>query len=197
MIQINLLPHREAAKKVRKETFMASCLLSAIAGAAIAGGIYLFFQTLIADQENANRMIEQENARLKDQIKEVANIEAEIAALKARQEAVENLQSERNLPVELLNEIVQETPNGSYVTSLNKTAKTVALMGIAQSNQTVADLLRNITDDMPWDSKPQLVETKVAKINLGANRERQAFGYSLNFGLNKKGADEESSDAKK
>ena len=192
MIQINLLPHREAAKKVRKETFMASCVLSAIAGAAIAGGIYLFFQTLIADQENANRMIEQENARLKDQIKEVANIEAEIAALKARQEAVENLQSERNLPVELLNEIVRETPNGSYVTSLNKTAKTVALMGIAQSNQTVADLLRNITDNMPWDSRPQLVETKAAKINLGANRERQAFGYSLNFGLSKQGADEES-----
>lgn len=196
MIQINLLPHREAAKKVRKETFMASCVLSAIAGAAIAGGIYLFFQALIADQENANRMIEQENARLKDQIKEVANIEAEIAALKARQEAVENLQSERNLPVELLNEVVRETPNGSYVTSLNKTAKTVALMGIAQSNQTVADLLRNITDNMPWDSRPQLVETKAAKINLGANRERQAFGYSLNFGLSKQGADEES-DGKK
>ncbi|MDO4723358.1 MAG: PilN domain-containing protein [Comamonadaceae bacterium] len=196
MIQINLLPHREAAKKVRKETFMASCVLSAIAGAAIAGGIYLFFQTLITDQENANRMIEQENARLKDQIKEVANIEAEIAALKARQEAVENLQSERNLPVELLNEVVRETPNGSYVTSLNKTAKTVALTGVAQSNQTVADLLRNIGDEMPWDSRPQLVETKAAKINLGAKRERQAFGYSLSFGLNKKGADEES-DGKK
>lgn len=192
MIRINLLPHREAAKKARKESFIASCALAAIVGAVAAGGVYLYFQGLIADQLAANRMIEQENARIKAQIQEVSTIEAEIAALKARQQAVENLQSERNVPVELMNQVIREIPGGSYVTALNKAANVVSVAGMAQSNQTVSDLLRNITDNMPWNTQPQLVETKVANINVGAGNQRQVYGYSLNFRLDKPGAVDES-----
>lgn len=191
MIRINLLPHREAAKKARKEKFMLSAALSALAGLGIAGIIYSYFQVLISDQESANRMIEQENAQLKVQIKEVNNIEAEIAALKARQQAVENLQSERNLPVDLMNHVIREVPNGSYVTSLNKTDKQVALQGMAQSNQTVSDLLRNIDKNMPWDSRAQLIETKATDIDLGGGKKRQVYGYAMNFRLDKPGAEED------
>ena len=40
MILINLLPHREAARKRRRETFQAAMLGSAMVGLLIAGGIY-------------------------------------------------------------------------------------------------------------------------------------------------------------
>ncbi|KKW68613.1 hypothetical protein AAV94_04425 [Lampropedia cohaerens] len=185
MIRINLLPHREAAKKARKESFMASCVLAGIVGILLAGGVYLYFQSLISDQLSANSLIEQENARIKAQIREVAEIEAEIAALKARQAAVENLQSERNLPVELMNQIIREVPNGSYVTSLNRAESVVSLSGFAQSNQTVSQLLRNISENMPWNTQPQLIETKVATVNVGGDTPRQVYGYSLNFRLDK------------
>lgn len=190
MIRINLLPHREAAKKVRKERFMLSAVLSVVAGLGIAALIYAYFQLLIADQMSANRMLEQENARLKVIIKEVDEIEAEIAALKARQQAVEDLQSERNLPVDLMNHIVREVPNGSYVTLLKKEDKRVTLQGMAQSNQTVSDLLRNVERNMPWNAKSQLVETKATTIDIGAGRNREVYGYSMNFGLDKPGAEE-------
>lgn len=193
MIRINLLPHREAAKKARKDKFMVSALLAGVAGLGIAALIYLYFQILIADQESANRMLEQENARLKVQIKEVETIEAEIAALKARQQAVEDLQSERNLPVDLMNHIIREVPNGSYVTSLQKTNKAVALQGMAQSNQTVSDLLGNVDRNMPWESRPQLVETKATDVDIGGGRKREVYGYSMNFRLDKPGAEEENS----
>ena len=44
MILINLLPHREAARKRRKEAFQVTMALSAVAGLLIAGAIYLWFR---------------------------------------------------------------------------------------------------------------------------------------------------------
>ena len=43
MILINLLPHREAARKRRRETFYATLGLSAVVGAVIAMGRIILF----------------------------------------------------------------------------------------------------------------------------------------------------------
>lgn len=184
MIRINLLPHREEAKKLRKKTFMSSLVLSALVGVGAVGLGYLYFQFLISDQNSANNLIRSENAKLKEKIKEVDSIEKEIVALKARQKAVEDLQSERNLPVDLMNEVIAKIPSGSYITSLKKTSKQVALLGVAQSNQTVSDLLTVVSDDMPWESKPQLIETKSKSMDFGQGRSGRVYDFSMNFLLN-------------
>ena len=80
MILINLLPHREAARKRRRESFQAVMLLSAIVGLLIAGGIYLWFQNMIQNQQERNNFIKSETVILEKQIAEIANIEQEIAA---------------------------------------------------------------------------------------------------------------------
>ena len=115
MILINLLPHREAARKRRRETFQAIMVASALAGLAIAGLIYWWFQMQITDQQDKNNFLRGEIQVLEKQIKEIATIEEEIAALQARQKAVEDLQSDRNLPVHLLNELVKELPDGEQM----------------------------------------------------------------------------------
>lgn len=189
MIRINLLPHREAAKKAKKEAFVSSCVLAALVGVLIAGCGYLVFQDLLDDQRSANDQLKVENDRLKLQIRDVATIEAEIAALKARQEAVENLQSERNLPVQLLNAVLVDMPTGSYVESLKQNGKTVGLRGKAQSNQTVADLLDNLSGQDLWDTKPDLVETKSSMVTLSNGQQRRVFDYDVNFSLQKRPTD--------
>ena len=50
MILINLLPHREAARKLRRDIFNVSLGASALAGGLIAVGIFLWFQAQIAEQ---------------------------------------------------------------------------------------------------------------------------------------------------
>ena len=127
MILINLLPHREAARKRRKEAFQATMFASFLIGLAIAGAIYWWFQMMITAQQEKNVYLQSEIKVLEEQIKEIATIEDEIAALKARQKAVEDLQSDRNLPVHLLTELVRQVPEGAYVTSIKQTAGVVTI----------------------------------------------------------------------
>ena len=118
MILINLLPHREAARKRRKEMFQATMFASFLVGLLIAGGIYSWFQAMIEQQQQRNNFLAGEIKVLEGQIKEIATIEDEITALRARQKAVEDLQSDRNLPVHLLIELVKLLPYFVYFISL-------------------------------------------------------------------------------
>ena len=149
MILINLLPHREAARKRRREAFQATMVASALMGLVIAGIIYWWFQTMIEDQQAKNTFLRSEIKVLENQIKEIATIEEEIAALRARQKAVEDLQSDRNLPVHLLSELVRQLPDGVYITTLKQTNQTVAMQGMAQSNERVSEMLRNLSNNTP------------------------------------------------
>jgi type IV pilus assembly protein PilN len=107
VILINLLPHREAARKRRREIFYAALGASAFAGALIAGGIYSGTRPRFPTSRTATRyLILAEIKKLEAQIKDIATLQEEIAALRARQQAVEDLQADRNMPVHLLNELV-------------------------------------------------------------------------------------------
>lgn len=183
MILINLLPHREAARKRRRETFQATMLASALVGLLIAGAIYWWFQMMIEEQQAKNTFLQGEIKVLEGQIKEIASIEEEIAALRARQKAVEDLQSDRNLPVHLLGELVQQLPDGVYITSLKQTNQTVAMQGMAQSNERVSEMLRNLSNNTPWLSKPELVEIIASNIALSQRDQRRVAAFNLRFQL--------------
>lgn len=183
MILINLLPHREVARKRRRETFQATMVASALVGLVIAGVIYWWFQMMIEDQQAKNAFLRSEITVLENQIKEIATIEEEIAALRARQKAVEDLQSDRNLPVHLLSELVQQLPDGVYVTALKQTNQTVAMQGMAQSNERVSEMLRNLSNNTPWLSKPELVEIVASNVALSPRDQRRVSAFNLRFQL--------------
>ncbi len=183
MILINLLPHREAARKRRREGFQATMVASAIIGLLIAGLIYWVLQTLIADQQAKNGVLKSEIQVLEGQIKEIANIEEEIAALRARQKAVEDLQADRNLPVHLLTELVKQLPDGVYVTSLKQTNQSIEIRGVAQSNERISEMLRNLSNNTPWLSKPELVEIVASNVALSPRDTRRVASFNLRFQL--------------
>lgn len=183
MILINLLPHREAARKRRREVFHATLFASALMGLVIAGSIYWWLQILISEQQGKNRFLQQEIAVLENQIKEIATIEEEILALTARQKAVENLQSDRNMPVHLLNELVRQLPDGVYISSFKQTNRSVVMQGMAQSNERVSELLRNLAGNTPWISKPELVEIVSANVTLAPKDQRRVASFKVQFTL--------------
>jgi type IV pilus assembly protein PilN len=185
VILINLLPHREAARKLRREMFYAALGASAFAGAVIAGAVYLWFASQIADQQGRNQTLISETKKLEAQIKDIATLQEEIAALRARQQAVEDLQADRNIPVHLLNELVRQLPDGVYLTSMKQQGDVVGLTGVAQSNERVSELLRNLGSGSPWITRPELIEIVATNIALSPRDTRRVSNFSMRVKLNK------------
>ena len=184
MILINLLPHREEARKRRRESFYASLGAAALVGGLIAGGVFLWYQAQINTQRAKNTVLQTEIRRLENQIKEISTLQQEIAALRARQQAVEDLQADRNMPVHLLNELVQQLPDGVFISSVRQDNQTVTITGSAQSNERVSELLRNLGNNSPWLTRPELVEIVAGTVNLNGPRDqRRVANFNLRVRL--------------
>ena len=64
VILINLLPHREAARKRRREMFYAALGASAVAGVVIAGLVFVWYAAQISSQQEKQRILQTEIKRL-------------------------------------------------------------------------------------------------------------------------------------
>ena len=183
MILVNLLPHREAARKRRREAFFATLGLAAIAGLLISGAVYSWYLAQIETQRGKNLFLKTEITLLEGQIKEISKLQAEIAALRARQNAVEDLQGNRNLPVYLLTELVKQLPDGVYINSMKQDNQSVQITGVAQSNERVSELLRNFSNNSPFLSKPELIEITAGSVALTPRDQRRVANFSMRVAL--------------
>jgi len=182
VILINLLPHRQEKRQRRKIAFFAGLGAAAVVGLIIIALWWFVLQHLISNQQQRNQFLSAEITRLEAQIKDIATLKAEIEALKARQKAVEDLQTDRNVPVRLLNELVKQTPEGVYLTSVKQTGNVVAVNGVAQTNERVSEFLRNTAYSSEWLTRPELVEIRVG--GQGAGRDaRRLFDFSMRLNL--------------
>ncbi|MEI6733677.1 MAG: PilN domain-containing protein [Comamonadaceae bacterium] len=191
MILINLLPHREAARKRRQDIFNVSLGFSALMGGLLAGMIFLWFQAQISGQQSKNQVLQAEIKRFDAQIKDIAGLETEITALRARQQAVEDLQADRNMPVHLLTELVKQLPDGVYIASMRQDSQNVTLQGVAQSNERVSELLRNLGNNTPWFSRPELVEIVSGAVALTARDQRRIANFTIRVRLTRAGEAEQ------
>jgi type IV pilus assembly protein PilN len=156
---------------------------AALLGGLIAGAAYVWYQAQISAQQSKNVYLQSEITKLEVEIKESSTLQGEITALRARQQAVEDLQGNRNLPVHLLNELVKQLPDGVYLTSMKQDNQTVTLQGMAQSNERVSELLRNLGNNSPWLVKPELVEITAATVALTPRDQRRVASFTMRIGV--------------
>lgn len=183
MILVNLLPHREAARKRRRMVFFETLGIAALAGVLICGAVYSWYLAQIESQRDKNTFLKTEITRLEGQIKEIAGLQAEIAGLRARQNAVEDLQGNRNLPVYLLSELVKQLPDGVYIKSMKQDNQTVLIAGVAQSNERISELLRNLANNSPWLTRPELIEITAGTVAMSQRDQRRVSNFSMRVGL--------------
>jgi type IV pilus assembly protein PilN len=180
-IRINLLPHREMNRERRKKDFISLAGLVGIAGVVAVFAVGFAINQQISAQQERNAFITAENGRLEAEIAEVKTLREEIAALKARQQAVENLQGDRTAPVRLFAELVRLTPEGVYLRQIKQEDRRVTLTGYAQNNERVAELLRNLAESSPLLERPELGEIKeVTPAATGRESSRKVYEFSLN-----------------
>lgn len=184
VILINLLPHREVRRQERKRAFMVGLGASAVAGIVLVVMWFAVLQQMTANQEQRNEYLKQEISKLDVRIREIASLRDEIDALKARQFAVESLQTDRNVPIYLLNELVARTPDGVYLTSIKQIDSSVTIIGMAQTNERVSEFLRNSAYGSEWLEHPELIEIKSVVQGQGRNTTR-LFEFSLKLNIKK------------
>lgn len=185
MILINLLPHREAARKRRKEQFFTQLALSAMLGGIIGGAVFTWYQGQISAQQERNEFLTREIAKLDAEIKDIASLQAQIASLRARQAAVEDLQAGRNLPVYLLEELVNQLPEGVFLRSMKQEGASVLLAGTAQSQERVSELLRNLANSSPALTRPELIEIVASTAAISGKDARRVSQFTMRVTLRK------------
>jgi len=175
MIRINLLPHREAAKRARREQFFILVGLVIALGALIVFAGYSLIGNAIDDQVGRNDFLKKEIAALDKELDEIKRLKEQTRALLARKQVIENLQRDRGETVYLLSELVKQVPEGVYLKSLKQNGLNVTITGYAQSNARVSALMRNL-EASPWLEQPRLIETKAA---VQSGRRINEFGMSF------------------
>jgi type IV pilus assembly protein PilN len=195
MIRINLLPHREEKRKQKKAAFYALMVLGFIIGAGIVLLVGGYNARAIAIQDQRNKVIKDEIVVLDKKIAEIATLKQEIEALKARQQAVEDLQGDRNQPVYLLDELVKQTPPGVYLKNFKQDGQRVVMQGYAQSQERVSELLRNVSSVSPWLEKPDLVEVKATGLGQGKTA-KKVVEFNLIVGIKRPRDKEQPDDGK-
>ena len=159
MIRINLLPHREEARKRRQQQFGVLAGIAFVVGALVAGAVWLFLDQQVTQQQANVAYMKGEIAKLDKQIEEIRKIREETASLLAKKQVVEGLQSNRSEPVQLLDQLLRQLPEGVYLKAIKQVGPKVSITGFAQSNARVSTLMRNLGAS-PYLENPELVEIK-------------------------------------
>lgn len=169
MIRINLLPHREIKRAARRRQFAYLLAATLVIAVGVIGLGQVAISARQADQEERNVFLEQEIAKLDNQIKEIRKIKDETRALLERKQIVETLQSNRTEVVHLFDEIIRILPEGLYIRSIKQNGDQIELLGFTQSSARVSTLMRNL-EESSWFEQPTLVEIRAATVNnLRAN----------------------------
>jgi len=159
VIRVNLLPHREEARKRRKQQYGVLMALTVVLAAIVVGGIWFFLDQQVQQQQQNVAYMKGEIAKLDKQIEEIRKIREETASLLAKKQVVEGLQSNRSEPVQLLDQLLRQLPEGVYLKNVKQTGAKVNVSGYAQSNARVSTLMRNLGAS-PYLENPVLVEIK-------------------------------------
>jgi type IV pilus assembly protein PilN len=183
VILINLLPHREAKRRQRRQAFYTGLAMAFVLGLVGVAAAYLAIEQQTSQQQARNDFLQAEIRKLESQIKDIATLRQEIDALRARQKSVEDLQADRNTPVHLLDELVKQTPEGIYLTSIKQAGQVVSVTGIAQTNERVSELLRNASYNSAWLERPELVEIKAANVTTAGREQRRLFEFQMRVSI--------------
>ena len=125
MIRINLLPHREEKRKRRQQQFQWLALISAVFALLVGGVIWVYLDSQATQQKANVAYMKQEIDKLDKQIEEIRKIREETASLLAKKQVVEGLQSNRSEPVQLLDQLLRQLPEGVYLKNVKQTGPKV------------------------------------------------------------------------
>ena len=183
MVEFNLLPYREARRLRQRRLFFQLLALSCAVGVFSAFVMAVVFDSLIDRQRYSNDLAKADVKQWDQKIKHVATLQTEIAALKKRQHAMSLLQSQRYLPVHVMNALTAEFPDGMLLTKVLQSAQGILITGDALSSDAVFEWMLHLAQKSTLFSNPELLDMRLGNADGGFALQSSAFRFSLSVQL--------------
>ncbi len=184
MAHVNLLPWRAARRKQREREFYMQLGAAFVVGLGVLLLWIFWMDQRINNQNDRNTYLQTEIKQLDVRIAKIKDLEKVREHLLARKQIIEQLQADRSQMVHLFDELVKTIPTSARLSGLKQGGQAMSLDGVAQSNASVAEYMRNI-EGSPWMGHADLRKTENTH-----NGSRMPYTFGLNVTLNKPKADE-------
>ena len=149
MAHINLLPWRQEERERRNKEFVTLVAAVTLLALLAAFATWSYFNNELAEQLDANALIEQENARLDTALTEIDSLEQRRDDIVSRMQVIQDLQGRRPVPVHLWDDIAKAIPPALYLNNLKREGDLITLTGKADNPNVVSSLIRNL-DASEW-----------------------------------------------
>lgn len=166
MVEINLLPHREARRAADIRESVATLVLGLI---LVVGGIYFLGSNAHGDLAKAKADVAQLEAdieRYKPQQALIAKFKTRKQHLQDKLDVIASLEKARNGPVRVLDEISTRVPERLWLTEINTKGTEIHLKGKSLDTGVVADFLRSLNDS-PYFKNVDLEKTEGGELVKG------------------------------
>ncbi|MEP7184616.1 MAG: PilN domain-containing protein [Rhodanobacter sp.] len=179
MAHVNLLPWRAERRKQREREFY----MQLVAAFVVALGvllIWIFWMGQRIDNQNErNTYLQTEIKQLDVRNAKIKDLEKVRAHLLARKQIIEQLQADRSQMVHLFDELVKTIPSSARLSAMKQSGQSMSLDGVAQSNASVAEYMRNI-ETSPWMGHAELRKTENTH-----DATRMPYTFGLNVSLSR------------
>jgi type IV pilus assembly protein PilN len=166
MMEINLLPHREARRAADLRETIALLVLGLI---VITGGIFFTHKSVKSDLAMAQANVAQLEAdieRYKPQQELVNKFKKRKKQLTNKLDIIDSLERARNGPVRILDELSDTVPDRLWLTAIQTKGKGIKLEGQSLDTGVVADFLRELNAS-PYFKNVDLDKTSGGKVVRG------------------------------
>lgn len=164
--RVNLLPWRELRQKEQAAQVLRLALFAFLLMGMVILFAYMRVSSMVDNQARRNDFLNQEIAKVDQQIKKIRDIKKQREALIARMQVIEQLQTHRTQMVHLFDDLVRDVPEGVYLTSMKQSGTSFVLNGVAQSNARVSTFMRTL-DASNWFTNPDLDVINVVPAKSG------------------------------
>jgi type IV pilus assembly protein PilN len=165
MIEINLLPHREAKRAADLRESIALLVLGIV---TIVGGA-LFLNDQVDEQielaQTSVSQLENDIEHYRPQEQQVAMFKDKKSELEDKLEVIKGLERARTGPVRMFDELAMHTPERLWITDLSTSGGRIKLIGNSLDNGVVADFLRGLNSSEYFDNVDLLKTGRGQSVN--------------------------------
>jgi type IV pilus assembly protein PilN len=151
MLEINLLPVREARRKADLRQYFMQLLLVMI----VTGGGIALVESRISDRidrtEARVRQMQNDIDQFKPQLDQVAAFKKRKAELEKKIDVIDGLDKARSGPVRVMDELATRTPDRLWLTQVSTRGTSISLDGESLDNELVALFLRRLGESAYFD----------------------------------------------